>query len=108
MLGEALLSNDPDALGLYEERLTQAYGEYYRVARAFVRIISEPRILAACVGVGLRVEPLMRELLAIMANLMRNDERGMAEMGYRALARLTEVIPERAYALLLGDQDSND
>ena len=108
VLGEALLSNDPDALGLYEERLTQAYGEYYRVARAFVRIISEPRILAACVGVGLRVEPLMRELLAIMANLMRNDERGMAEMGYRALARLTEVIPERAYALLLGDQDSND
>jgi len=108
VLGEALLAEDPALLALYEERLSEAYGEYYRVARAFVRIISEPRILAACVGVGLRVEPLMRELLAIMANLMRNDERGMAEVGYRALARLSEVIPERAYALLLGDQDSED
>ena len=108
VIGEALATNDPDALHLYDERLEQAYGEYYKVARAFVRIISEPRILAACVGLGLRVEPLMRELLTIMANLMRNDEKGPAELGFRAMARLVDVIPERAYALLLGDQASDD
>ena len=102
-LGEALLHDDSSLLTLYDERLGEAYGEYYKVARAFVRVISEPKILAACVGVGMRIEPLMRELLSIMANLMQNDARGPAEVGYRALVRLADVVPERAYALLLGD-----
>ena len=108
VLGEALVANDPEILRLYDERLDAAYGDYYKVARAFVRVISEPRIMTACVGLGLRVAPLMRELLAVMANLMQNDARGPAEVGYRALARLTEVIPERAYTLLLSGQDSDD
>ncbi len=108
VVGEALLANDASALALYDERLDQAYGDYYKVARAFVRIISEPRILTACVGVGMRVEPLMTELLTIMANLMRNDKLGPAEVGYRALVRLADVIPERAYHLLLGDATSAD
>jgi flavin-dependent dehydrogenase len=104
VVAEALLANDSSLLGLYDERLESAYGDYYKVARAFVRIISEPRILSVCVGVGLRVEPLMNELLAIMANLMRNDQKGPAEIGYRALLRLADVIPEQAYALLLGEK----
>ena len=108
VLGEVLATNDAAALGLYDERLDQAYGDYYKVARAFVRIISEPKIMSACVGVGLRVEPLMKELLKIMANLMSNDRKGPAELGYRALSRLADVIPERAYDLLLGDIRSDD
>ena len=108
VLGDALVANDPQTLRLYDERLNEAYGDYYKVARAFVRVISEPRIMTACVGLGLRVPPLMRELLTVMANLMQNDVRGPAEVGYRALARLADVIPERAYALLLGGPDSDD
>ncbi|MHB1252393.1 MAG: geranylgeranyl reductase family protein, partial [Acidimicrobiales bacterium] len=108
VIGEALVANDAQALSLYDERLDAAYGDYYTVARAFVRVISEPKILAACVGLGLRIEPLMKELLAIMANLMSNDQRGPAEIGYRAMVRLASVIPERAYDLLLGDQKSDD
>jgi geranylgeranyl reductase family protein len=103
VLGEALAGGDPAALALFDEHLDAAYGDYYKVARAFVRLISEPRILAACVGTGLRVPPLMRELLAIMANLMSNDDRGPAERGYRALVRLAHAVPERAFELLLKD-----
>jgi geranylgeranyl reductase family protein len=105
-LGEALASRDAAALALYEERLEAAYGEYYKVARAFVRLISEPRVLTACVAVGLRVPPLMRELLKIMANLMSNQRNGPGEAGYRALARLADVIPERAYQLLLASGEA--
>jgi geranylgeranyl reductase family protein len=108
VVAEALLYNDSSLLGLYDERLQSAYGDYFKVARAFVRIISEPKILSACVGVGLRIEPLMKELLAIMANLMRNDKKGPAEIGYRALLRLADVIPEQAYAMLLSGEKSND
>ena len=104
VIGEALLENDPKILHHYEEQLELAYGDYYKVARAFVRLISEPKILAACVGLGMRVEPLMRELLNIMANLMQNDSQGPSEIGYRALVRLADVIPDRAFDLLLGNE----
>ncbi len=102
VLGEALLAEDPTHLTIYGERLEGAYGEYFKVARAFVRLISEPKILAACVGLGMRVEPVMREVLTVMANLMRNDERGPGEVAYRGLARLVDVVPERFYSMLLG------
>ena len=102
VVGEALLANDSTMLAHYDELLDEAYGDYYKVARAFVRVISEPRILSICVGAGLRIEPLMKQLLEIMANLMSNDRNGPAEVGYRALVRLADVIPEQAYARLLG------
>ncbi len=105
-LGEALLANDAGALTLYDEMLESAYGDYYKVARAFVRLISEPRILATCVGAGLRVPPVMRELLAVMANLMSNDHRGPAERGYRAMTRLANVLPEQAFDFLLSEKAS--
>ena len=101
VLGEALVAHNPDVLRLYDERLEESYGDYYKVARAFVRIISEPQILSVCVSLGLRIEPLMKELLAIMANLMSNDQRGPAELGYQALVKLVDVLPEKAYSLFL-------
>ena len=103
VLGEALLANDPSTLRLYDERLEAAYGDYYKVARGFVRLISEPKILAACVGMGLRVKPVMRELLAVMANLMSNDDKGPAEIGYRAVSRLANAIPDQAWDMVFGE-----
>jgi len=50
----------------------------------------------------------MKELLKIMANLMTNDKKGPAEIGYRALVRLADVIPEQAYHLLLGGDTGRD
>jgi menaquinone-9 beta-reductase len=102
VLGEALATDDAGALSLYDERMDAAYGDYYKVARAFVRLISEPRILSVCVGAGLRIQPLMNELLPIMANLMSNDDRGPAEVAYRAMVRLAHAVPDEAFHLLLG------
>ena len=101
MLGDALRANDDGALAQYDELLLTAYGDYYKVARAFVRLISRPEILAACVGLGMRVPPVMRTLLPIMSNLMRNETNGVAEMSYRALVKLSDVIPEQAFELLV-------
>ncbi|HEV3267903.1 MAG TPA: geranylgeranyl reductase family protein [Acidimicrobiales bacterium] len=105
VLGEALLNNDASTLRLYDERLEAAYGDYFKVARGFVRMISEPKILQACVGLGLRVAPVMRELLAVMANLMDNNEKGPAEIGYRAVSRLANAIPDQAWDLVFGESE---
>ena len=108
VLAEALLANDSSLLGHYDERLQSDYGDYYRIARAFVRLISEPKILTAFVKLGLHIEPLMNELLTLMANLMRDDKKGPAELGYRALLRLADVVPERAMDMLLSVGDAKE
>ncbi len=106
VLGEALLNGDETVLRHYDEQLNAAYGDYYKVARGFVRLISEPKVLQACVGLGLRVPPVMRELLKIMANLMSNSEPGLGERGYRAIAKLANSIPEPAFDLLFSETKS--
>jgi flavin-dependent dehydrogenase len=102
-IAESLGGGGPEALAAYDARLTQAYGTYYDVARAFVRLISEPKLMALCVGIGMRSETLMNELLSLMANLMRPDERGPAEVAYRAMATLGKILPDRALAALFND-----
>ncbi len=95
-LGEALRGDGVEALYRYESRLEDAYGLYYRVARAFVRVISRPELMQLCVGAGIHSEPLMSWILRIMANLLRPDETGPAEAAYRALAAIARMTPEAA------------
>ncbi len=93
-LGEALAGAGPGALTEYERRLSDAYGLYYRVARAFIRVISNPELMRVCVGTGMRAEPIMSWMLRIMANLLRPDETGPAEAAYRVLATIGRLVPE--------------
>ncbi|HWD51394.1 MAG TPA: geranylgeranyl reductase family protein [Acidimicrobiales bacterium] len=93
-LGEALSGDGYAALERYETRLEDAYGLYFRVARAFVRMISQPELMKLCVGSGMHSESLMTWILRIMANLVRPDEVGPAEAAYRAMATLARLVPE--------------
>ncbi len=94
-LGHALSGKGPTALGDYERQLEAAYGPYYKVARAFVHLISNPQAMRACVSVGMRSEAFMSQLLRIMANLMRPDAAGPAEIGFRAMELVSRfMIPD--------------
>src|SRR6202012_4738918 len=92
-LGQALAGDGPAALVRYDRHLTEAYGPYYRVARAFVHLISRPEIMRGCVGIGMRSEWFMAQLLRIMANLMRPDTVGTAEGTFRLLDGLAQALP---------------
>ena len=72
------------------------------LARAFVRLISEPAVMQACVGVGMRSEWLMARLLTIMANLLRPDDLGAAELAYRAIRTAATRVPEGVVETVLG------
>ncbi len=91
-LGEALSGAGADAIAGHGERVRAAYADYYRVGRTFVRLISNPDAMRACVALGMHSEFLMRTLLRIMANLLRPDSLGTAEVGYLALERLARVV----------------
>ncbi len=107
-VGAALRAHDATALETYPERLDASYGDYFRVARGFVRLISEPQVMQACVGVGMRSDWLMSRLLSIMANLMRPDDLGAAELGYRALSAIAKHVPDRVVGAMLAQLESHD
>ncbi len=93
---EALGTGDGTAaLAGYEERLRQEYELYFKVARAFVRLIGRPVLMRALVDTGMRSRTLMEWVLRIMANLLRPDELGPAEAAYRAVAALARLAPSR-------------
>jgi geranylgeranyl reductase family protein len=93
-LGHALTGEGERALTDYDRELTAAYGPYFKVARAFVHLISNPEAMRLCVGLGMRSELLMTQLLRIMANLMRPDAAGPAELGFRAMELVSRVLPD--------------
>ena len=93
-LGRALTGEGPAALAGYDADLIAAYGPYYKVARAFVHLISHPEAMRVCVSVGMRSELFMNQLLRVMANLMRPDASGPAELAYRALELVSRVLPD--------------
>ena len=93
-LGHAMTGAGPRALAEYDRELTAAYGPYFKVARAFVHLISHPDAMRVCVNLGMRSDVLMNGLLRIMANLMRPDVAGPAEVGYRALELVSRVLPD--------------
>ena len=63
-LGHALGGGGDAALTEYDRELTAAYGPYFKVARAFVHLISHPEAMRVCVGLGMRSELLMNDVAA--------------------------------------------
>ena len=90
----ALRTGDGLALQSYDRALRDTYGLYFKVARAFVRIIGRPELMRLLVSTGMHSETLMSWVLKIMANLLRPDELGPAEAAYRAVAAVARMAPE--------------
>ena len=90
----ALTSGDGLALTRYEQELADAYGLYWRVARAFVRAIGNPAVMRELTRIGFQSRTLMEWVLRIMANLMRPDELGGAEAAYQLVEKLVALAPE--------------
>ena len=99
-LGEALAGDDDTALQRYSTTLRSSYGDYFRLARGFVRLIAKPAVMQSCVKVGMRSDWLMSQLLTIMANLLRPDDLGAAEVAYRGLNALATKVPDQVLDLV--------
>jgi geranylgeranyl reductase family protein len=88
-------ADDGAAMSAYEARLQAEYGLYFKVARAFVRVIGHPLLMRALVDTGMRSRTVMEWVLRVMANLLRPDEVGPAEAAYRVLAAVARLAPSR-------------
>jgi len=93
VLHEALDGGDPTALQRYPSMLETEYGEYFKVARLFARVIGRPALMRELTRAGMHSRTLMEWVLRIMANLLRPDELGPAEMAYKAAANIVKLAP---------------
>ena len=93
VLYQAISENDPAALQQYQSLLDAEYGQYFKVARLFARIIGRPAIMRELSRVGMHSRTLMEWVLRIMANLLRPDEIGPAEAAYKAAAAIVRLAP---------------
>jgi hypothetical protein len=93
VLHEALVTGDPTVLQRYPKLLDEEYGEYFKVARLFARVIGRPTLMRELTRAGMHSRTLMEWVLRIMANLLRPDEIGPAEAAYKAAALLVRLAP---------------
>ena len=92
-IGRALSGEGAPAVAAYEKQVQEAYGLYFQVARDFVKLISRPKLMQACMRTAMHSQSGMELLLRIMANLLRPDEVGPAEAAYRALSVVARLAP---------------
>jgi len=93
VLHEALVTGDPTLLQGYTKMLDDEYGDYFKVARLFARVIGRPVLMRELTRAGMHSRTLMEWVLRIMANLLRPDELGPAEMAYKAAAKIVRLAP---------------
>lgn len=93
VLHDALASGDASALLRYQQRIDEEYGDYFKVARLFARVIGRPVLMRELSRVGIHSRTLMEWVLRIMANLLRPDETGPAEAAYKAAAAIVRRMP---------------
>ena len=93
-IAEALATGDGGHLKRYGDAIEDEYGDYHRVARAFVIAVGNPSVMKTLTSVGIRSRPLMEWVLKVMANLLEPEEYGMAERVYNAIEKLVKIGPD--------------
>jgi geranylgeranyl reductase family protein len=94
VLHDALVEKDAMILKRYDQLVEEEYGQYFKVARLFARIIGRPVLMRELSRVGIHSRTLMEWVLRIMANLLRPDEIGPAEAAYKAAALIVRTMPD--------------
>jgi flavin-dependent dehydrogenase len=89
----AIVADDLTLLRRYPQQLADEYGLYHKTARVFVKLIGNPAVMRTLAHTGLHNRPLMEWTLKVMANLLDEDEKGIGEEAYRALAGLVRPLP---------------
>ncbi|MHB8343039.1 MAG: geranylgeranyl reductase family protein [Ferrimicrobium sp.] len=91
VLTRAIATGDSDMLQRYPTDLKTRYGGYYALARAFIKLISEPKIMGPGVWLAMRSPATMAPMVAAMSNLMR----GGTPHQISQLYRLTNSVKDK-------------
>jgi flavin-dependent dehydrogenase len=90
---EALASGDLSLLARYSPRLEEELGSYYRLARAFTRIIRRPEATRALIRLALASETTAGWLVRAFTNLVDPGSGSAARALFHLLGRAARVRP---------------
>lgn len=90
---DALATDSPSVLQRYPQKLHDEYGDYFKVARLFDRVIGRPAVMRQLARAGAGNRVLMDSALRVTANMMRSDHLGPAEAAYRVATKLINLAP---------------
>ncbi len=76
----------------YNMILEDNYRDYYRVASIFVEAISRPKLLKFLISNGMRSKTIMEWVLRVMANLVREEDKGFVEYALSAAEYAARVF----------------
>lgn len=74
----------------YPEVLRQQWGSHFTLGRACAQLIGHPAVMRAGLATGMRVPPLMRTVVGIMANMAPEEPESLAD---RAVQVLEALVP---------------
>jgi menaquinone-9 beta-reductase len=94
VLDQALSTNDATVLQSYSKQLDDEYGQYFKVGRLFAAAIGRPTVMRQLMNTVMRSRTLADWLLRISSNTLRDDERGMAELAYKAATIIVRLAPK--------------
>ncbi|MFB9071853.1 geranylgeranyl reductase family protein [Citricoccus parietis] len=77
-------------LARYPVLTQETWGGHFALGSRFAELIGHPAVLKAALATGMRVKPLLRSVVQVMANLV--DERGTAPVD-RMVRLLESVVP---------------
>lgn len=92
-IDRALAADDLNLLAAYKDELDATYELYFRVSRAFVRLIGRPGAMRLLTRTGLRSKTIMEWTLRVMANLMRPEDKGIGERAYDTIEHIVRIGP---------------
>lgn len=94
VLHQALSTNDATVLQSYSKQLDDQFGQYFKIGRLFAAAIGRPTVMRQLMNTVIRSRSLAEWLLRITSNTMRDDERGMAEVVYKAASIIVHLAPK--------------
>ncbi len=77
---------------LFQDRLDHDYGRYYAIARRFVKLISEPKIMAPAIWTATRDERIMTPIVTIMANLFSSQDPKLGDRLYKYVEQAASLV----------------
>ena len=94
VLHDALAANDADRpAASTPSGSTTEYGQYFKVARLFARVIGRPTVMRELTRLAMHNRTLMEWALRIMCNELRPEDNGPAEAAYATASAIARLAP---------------
>ena len=94
VLHDALTESGPTALQRYPKLLADRYGEHYKTARLWARLLGHPTVMRQVSALAVRSESFADDMLRVMTGTLRPDHLGVPELAAGLAHTALKLAPD--------------